>query len=412
MTKGVKKGGVVLLLFFLLFMADPLIISSSTLAEGGRALVFFSSACSDCFEYIEGILVPELRKGGIEELAIKDYLNDRAARAELHEIYGRLGVPSGLQSHIAAFIDDRIVLAGHIPTPIIKGLLGEKEKKDFERILVFQDKMGTTPKVYKAWDFKGEIREYPIDTPIKVFFKDLKKVEFTGHGTRVMEGSGLLLPAVLSAGFLDGLNPCAFAVLLFLLAFLFTIRKLRADILKIGAIYLAAIYGTYFLIGLGILKALILTNQPHLMARIGAYLVIFLGLINLKTYLFPGLPLRLAIPHIGWERIKGWIYRATPPSTVVAGFLVGICTLPCSGGIYVATLGLLASKATYMKGLAYLALYNGAFILPLALILVATTNRLAAKRLAQWEREHTGLMRLGSGLAMVGLGLVILIWFV
>ncbi len=272
--------------------------------------------------------------------------------------------------------------------------------------------MGTIPKAYKAWAFKGEVREYPVDTPIPVVLEDLRRTEGKGPEVRAMEGSPLLLSAVLSAGFLDGVNPCAFAVLLFLLAFLFTIRKLRADILKIGAIYLAAIYGTYFLIGLGILKALTLTNQPHLVARIGAYLVIFLGLINLKTYLLPALPLRLTIPHFGWERIKEWIYKATLPSTVVAGFLVGICTLPCSGGIYVATLGLLASKATYMKGLAYLALYNAAFILPLAIILVATTNRLAAKRLAQWEREHTGLMRLGSGLAMVGLGLVILIWFV
>ncbi|MBI5166382.1 MAG: hypothetical protein HY998_01395 [candidate division NC10 bacterium] len=272
--------------------------------------------------------------------------------------------------------------------------------------------MGSRPQAYKVWAFKGEVKDLGVDTPINAYLEDLKREKGQPPLTKPAVESRVLLPAVLSAGFLDGLNPCAFAVLLFLLAFLFTIRKLRADILKIGAIYLAAIYATYFLIGLGILKALTLTNQPHLMARIGAYLVIFLGLINLKTYLFPGLPLRLAIPHIGWERIKGWIYRATPTSTVVAGFLVGICTLPCSGGIYVATLGLLASKATYMKGLAYLALYNGAFILPLALILVATTNRLAAKRLAQWEREHTGLMRLGSGLAMVGLGLVILIWFV
>lgn len=357
------------------------------------------------------VLEPDLRSGGVRVI-LKDYLNDKVARAELREIYSKLGVPASLQSHLTTFIDEDIILAGHVPAHVIRDLLKDAGPKAFERIIVFQDKMGSRPQAYKVWAFKGEVKDLGVDTPINAYLEDLKREKGQPPLTKPAVESRVLLPAVLSAGFLDGLNPCAFAVLLFLLAFLFTIRKLRADILKIGAIYLAAIYATYFLIGLGILKALTLTNQPHLMARIGAYLVIFLGLINLKTYLFPGLPLRLAIPHIGWERIKGWIYRATPTSTVVAGFLVGICTLPCSGGIYVATLGLLASKATYMKGLAYLALYNGAFILPLALILVATTNRLAAKRLAQWEREHTGLMRLGSGLAMVGLGLTILIWFV
>ncbi|WP_176235674.1 hypothetical protein [Candidatus Hakubella thermalkaliphila] len=57
-----------------------------------------------------------------------------------------------------------------------------------------------------------------------------------------------------------------------------------------GGTYILAIYFTYLLIGLGILKTFLAFGPPHLMARIGAVLVILLGLINLKDYFFPVLP--------------------------------------------------------------------------------------------------------------------------
>jgi cytochrome c biogenesis protein CcdA len=52
------------------------------------------------------------------------------------------------------------------------------------------------------------------------------------------------------------------------------------------------------------------------------------------------------------------------------------------------------------------------FIMQLVAILVATGNRRVARRMAQWERSNTRLVKLVSGLSMVGVGLVILLWFV
>ena len=51
-----------------------------------------------------------------------------------------------------------------------------------------------------------------------------------------------------------------------------------------GLIYIAAIYLAYFLIGLGLMQAILFTGEHHLMARIGSWLVIVLGLINVKDY--------------------------------------------------------------------------------------------------------------------------------
>jgi len=97
----------------------------------------------------------------------------------------------------------------------------------------------------------------------------------------------------------------------------------------------------------------IFAGNHHLMAKIGAWLVIGLGLINLKDYLFPNLPIHLRIPTIAHGTIQDWLKRATFPAAGVGGFLVGLCTFPCSGGIYVAIVGLLALQTTYLQGVSY-----------------------------------------------------------
>jgi cytochrome c biogenesis protein CcdA len=59
-----------------------------------------------------------------------------------------------------------------------------------------------------------------------------------------------------------------------------------------------------------------------------------------------------------------------------AGVLVGLCTVPCSGAIYLAVLGLLARQATYLSGLGYLVPYHVVFVAPLvAMLAVAAPAR-------------------------------------
>ena len=54
-----------------------------------------------------------------------------------------------------------------------------------------------------------------------------------------------VIPLILSTGFLDGINPCAIGVLLLFIAFLYTIRRTRKNIIWMGVIYIAAIYIAY-----------------------------------------------------------------------------------------------------------------------------------------------------------------------
>lgn len=227
-----------------------------------------------------------------------------------------------------------------------------------------------------------------------------------------MNPNGSLLPFVLTAGLLDSLNPCAIAVLLIFIALMFTLRKSRAAILVMGSAYIAAIFLTYFAIGLGIFRMIHLFNTPHFMAQLGAWVVIAIGIWGLKEYFWPGKFRLLSIPIGSRQLIAKYATKATLPAAAITGVLVGLCEFPCSGAIYVATLGLLAAKATFLKGLSYLFLYNLMFVLPLIIIFAVTTNRLVAEKLINLDETYSSKMRLAAALIMIGIGVAILVWFV
>ena len=397
----------------------PLVLASMVLilhTFGVRAsasdpvTVYYNRACADCLHYLEETIVPLLNSAGYTDLVYKDYINEPANRTELLAQSDQLGVLPELQSHLTVFVGDRLILQGHVPVDVVADLLAAPDDA-FGAMLVYQDKMSGATE-YTAWAFRGEPQTYRIDTSIGEYLAYLKE-----HGDHLspavsVEDERALLPLVLITGFLDGLNPCAFAVLLFFITFLFTIRRTSSSIWAMGLLYVGAIYLAYLLIGLGLMRAVLFANDHHFMAKIGAWLVIGLGLINIKDYFFPQLPIHLRIPTIAHGTIEDWLKRATFPAAAVGGFLVGLCTFPCSGGIYVAIVGLLAAKATQLQGVGYLGLYNLAFVAPLLIILAGVSNRRVMHRIRLIEQSSRRWVRLATGLGMVAVGAIILVWFV
>ncbi len=372
--------------------------------------VYHNRACADCLHYIEEMIVPLLNGAGHTDFVYKDYINEPANRTELVARSDELGVPPALQSHLTIFIGDRLILEGHVPADVVADLLAAPIDA-FERMVIYQDKMSGAVE-YTAWAFRGEPQTFPINTAIDEYLTDLDEQGEGLSAATWVKDERALLPLVVTTGFLDGLNPCAFAVLLFFIAFLFTVRRAAVSVWATGLIYVAAIYLAYLLIGLGLMRAVLFVNDHHLMAKIGSWLVIALGLINIKDYFFPQLPVHLRIPTIAHETIEDWLKRATFPAAGVGGFLIGLCTFPCSGGIYVAIVGLLAARATYLQGVGYLGLYNLAFVLPLLLILAGVGNRRVMHRIRLVEQSSRRWVRLATGLGMIAVGLIILVWFV
>jgi len=88
--------------------------------------------------------------------------------------------------------------------------------------------------------------------------------------------------------------------------------------------------------------------------------------------------------------------------------LVGLCQFPCMGGPYLMVIGLLRDQVTYLSGFGYLFLYNLILIVPLAVVLWITSDRLVVDRMQEWKRTRIQSVRLWAGIAMIILGLLIL----
>lgn len=373
--------------------------------------IFFSAGCGDCWPYAEDVLLPALKASGISATSeIHDYtIPDE--RQLMSEMIDAIELPRSIADSLYAFIPTEkgtLVVLGHVPADLIEAALNSPSLP--EKLVLWQPKMHGDPTEYRLWAWQGDVQTFKIGTPLDEALVSLKGA--SGVLPVGLANLSELLPAVVVTGLLDSINPCAFAVILLLIAFLFTLRQSRGRILQLGFVYIAVIFIVYFSIGLGLLRAIRLSSDPHFIARAGSWMLIVLGAINLIEFFFPKFPIKLHMPSFAGDRTNQLIKQATLPATISAGFLVGLCTFPCSGGIYVSIITLLNAKTTLSWGLAYLFIYNLIFVLPLVVILLSLGNRSIAKRWATWEREHTLNIRLWYGLAMVTLGIIMLLWVI
>ncbi len=221
-----------------------------------------------------------------------------------------------------------------------------------------------------------------------------------------------MIPLVAVTGFLDGIHPCAIAILIFFVAFLLTLQRSLKSIFALGLVYIFVIFLTYLAIGVGLFSGFMLFGQHHFFAKLGSWLLIFLGLLSLRDYFFPQVRLGIKIPTVSHKRIKELLQKATLPTIVVAAFLVGLCSVPCSGGIYAAVTALLASKTTFFSGFLYLLLYNFMFVMPLIILLVLASNPYTLIKLGEWQQKHKKTQKLVMGVFMIIIGAGILMFFV
>lgn len=231
---------------------------------------------------------------------------------------------------------------------------------------------------------------------------------------------GLTVPTVLVSGVLDGLNPCAFALLVLFATYTLTLVNrvtssgsatavARRQLLGAGSLYVGAVWVTYFLIGLGLFSFLGWLGQDHLVTRIAAILALVMGLWMVKDLLFPNLGPAMAAPHA----THGWMHRAMERGglggMLLAGVLVGICTVPCSGAIYLGIVAVLNASGGGTTGLALLALYNIAYIVPLVILLAVVSDRRVLGRLGRWNQSNTPWLKatLAGVVILMSLGLLV-----
>lgn len=239
--------------------------------------------------------------------------------------------------------------------------------------------------------------------------------------------SELTVPTILGAGFLDGFNPCAFGVLILFATFALGLAARQSSVgegghrdvglasrtvLGLGSFFVLGVLATYFLLGLGVLTVIASLTDfggNHLPSRIAALIAIGLGLWMIRDLLLPDAGWRLEAPHVLHQRMRSWTRVTSPAALFGGGILIGLCTVPCSGAVYLGVIALLGAGGSVGAGLGGLVLYNLAYITPLAVLLVLASRPSLIRVLNRWHLEHASATKLVLALVVLALGFAILL---
>ena len=231
---------------------------------------------------------------------------------------------------------------------------------------------------------------------------------------------GLTVPTVLASGVADGFNPCAFALLVLFATYTLTLvnavtgdgtptLEARRRLLGAGSLYVGAVLVTYFIIGLGLFSFLSWLGRDHLVSRVAVVIALVMALWMLKDVFLPGVGPSMMAPGGTHGRMQKAMERGGLAGMLIAGVLVGICTVPCSGAIYLDVVAVLHASGGGLSGLALLALYNVAFIVPLLILLLAVSNRRVLGQLGRWNRANSPWVKVGLSLVVIAMsfGLIV-----
>lgn len=245
--------------------------------------------------------------------------------------------------------------------------------------------------------------------------------------------------AILTAGLLDGINPCAFTVIIFFISFLTLQGYRKRDMIVIGTGFIFAVFLTYLLIGLGLFNFLYQLKNFWVVTKvfnmsIGLFSII-LGLFAVydflkyrKTKETDGLLLQL--PASVKNRIHyviGLHYRKSKSpvlqeasgqrsifqltaTALATGFLVSILEAVCTGQAYLPTISfILKTTALKWEALFYLLAYNFMFIAPLGAIFVLALMGATSQQFSKFLKRHLLTIKILMAILFFGFG-IFLIW--
>jgi cytochrome c biogenesis protein CcdA len=291
--------------------------------------------------------------------------------------------------------------------------LGERaglpEEKRLTAPAVFVDGEALIGENLQTGNLEALVARYADDGAEPVW--EARESSQRGAASRIISRfRALTLPTVLVAGLIDGLNPCAFATLVFFVSYLAFAGRRGREVLAAGAAFTLAVFLTYLAVGLGMLR--FLAKLPFLDAAsrwlygLTAAVCLFLAAGNAYDWWQARQgeadEMRLKLPTrlrrlINRTIREGADMEAFVVVTFVTGMVVSIIELACTGQVYLPTivfvLGVPEMRA--QAGL-YLLLYNLVFVLPLVAVFVLITFGTTSQQLRVLIHRHTAKVKLAT----------------
>lgn len=222
--------------------------------------------------------------------------------------------------------------------------------------------------------------------------------------------------AVVLAAAVDGINPCAFATILFFVSYLAISRRPRRELLLVGLAFTLGVFATYLAVGMGAMSLLRLASGIRIVATViygamGAACVV-LAVMSARDYVLARQgrlhEMSLNLPDGLRERIKGRLRAASGAyagAALVSGLIVSLLELACTGQVYLPTISFVVGMPQLRAyGVAYLALYNVIFVAPLLIILFLAVYGVSASRFQDWFVKNVAATKIVLAVVFLVLG--------
>ena len=223
---------------------------------------------------------------------------------------------------------------------------------------------------------------------------------------------------VVAAGLIDGLNPCAFATLIFFVSYLAISGHRGREILVVGGAFTLGVFLTYLLVGVGMWKLL---QSLGFLAALGRWVYLATALLCLVLAVFSILDYRKArrgelegmalnLPHALRMRInkvirQGRRTRAYVPVAFLSGLVISLLELACTGQVYLPTIiFVMGVPELRVRAFMHLLLYNLMFILPLVVVFVLVFRGTTSKQLTHFLQSRGATVKLAMAVLFLALG--------
>jgi cytochrome c biogenesis protein CcdA len=222
---------------------------------------------------------------------------------------------------------------------------------------------------------------------------------------------------VIGAGLLDGVNPCAFATLIFFISYLIMRSKSRKDILFVGLAFAAGVFIAYLAAGMGLYQLVsratwffALSKWFYLVIGLFAAVIAVLSVRDAWRARHGDLgDMTLQLP----ERNKGIIHKLirnqartgfVATSAFLVAFPVSLFEFMCTGQTYLPTIVLIVSQdALRARAALLLVVYNLLFILPLVLITGIAYLGVTSEHLVAWLKRNATPVKAATAVLFVAL---------
>lgn len=226
--------------------------------------------------------------------------------------------------------------------------------------------------------------------------------------------SRLSLPVLTVAiGGLDGFNPCAMWVLVFLLALLMSFRS-RKKVILVGGVFIFVSAVFYYLVLAAWLNLFLFLSYVDLTRLIIGFAAVLAGLWQIRNF-FKSRPGVCQASESGWnkkitEKVKNAVYSAALPLTLLAvaalAFSVNLVEFFCSAGlpaIYTRILSLsrLHPLAYYLYLLLYVFVFMFDDLLVLAIAAITLEKIGFTGRYSRWSALIGGLIIFVLGVLLI-----------